>query len=72
MRGRKEGLEQGLAEGLEGMRAALRTILQVRGLVVDDRIRAQITACSDIDELRRLIDQAATIATAVELFSAGT
>jgi hypothetical protein len=67
--GLQEGLEQGRVEGLEALRAALRTVLAVRGLNIDDQAQQQIAACTDIDELRRWIDRAATIATTAELFA---
>jgi hypothetical protein len=63
--GREQGLEQGLARGLQ---AALLTVLEVRGLALDDRMQERIAACSDIDQLRELIARAKTITTSEELF----
>jgi hypothetical protein len=51
------------------MRAALRTVLAVRGLPIDDQTQERIAACSDIEELRERIGRAATISSTAELFS---
>ena len=49
--------------------AALRTVLEVRGLVVDEQTQARISACSHADELRELIARAATVTSAEQLFT---
>jgi hypothetical protein len=59
--GHEEGLEQGL-------RAAVRTVLDTRGLRLDQSDDARIDACADPTELRELIARATTIATGTELF----
>jgi predicted ABC-type transport system involved in lysophospholipase L1 biosynthesis ATPase subunit len=64
-RGRTEGREEGLA----GMRAALRTVLEVRGLAIDEPIQVRIAACSDIEQLRVLIARAATTTRSADLFA---
>lgn len=69
-KGREQDLEQGREQGLErGLQAALHTVLEVRGLAVDDQLLARIAACCDPNELRELIARAATISTSDELFS---
>ena len=64
VRGRQEGLEQGLSS----MRATLRTVLEARGLSVDASTEAKIAACTDFDQLRELIASATPITAAAELF----
>jgi hypothetical protein len=63
-RAHREGLEQ----GLQGLRAALRTVLEVRGLSVDEQTQERIAACADIEELRVLIARAATITSIADLY----
>jgi hypothetical protein len=68
--GLDDGLEQGLEEGLQrGLQAALRTVLEVRGLIVDEQTQQRIAACSQPEALRELIARAATVTSAAELFS---
>ncbi|EDM76851.1 hypothetical protein PPSIR1_04563 [Plesiocystis pacifica SIR-1] len=55
------GLSQGLAQGkLEGAREVLRTILELRGLPTDERTRARIRDCTELEVLERWIAQAKT------------
>ncbi|HVI02932.1 MAG TPA: hypothetical protein VM869_29740, partial [Enhygromyxa sp.] len=68
-RGLEQGIERGREQGLHGLRTALRTVLEVRGLVIEERTLQQIAACSDIGELRELIARAAVISSAAALFS---
>ena len=69
-RAHREGFKEGLEQGLEkGLQAALRTVLEVRGLALDDHLQERIAACSDVVQLRELIARAATITTSEELFS---
>jgi hypothetical protein len=46
----------------------LRTVLEVRGLAVDDQTQARIEACSNTAALRELVARAATITSADVLF----
>jgi hypothetical protein len=68
LRGRDEGLEQGRAEALAGMRTTLRTVVEVRGMTIDDQTQSRIAGCDDIDALRNWIARAATVTSACELF----
>ncbi|MFO7566272.1 MAG: hypothetical protein R6X02_26755 [Enhygromyxa sp.] len=63
------GRAEGLAEGLERMRAALRAVLETRGLSVDDQVQRWIADCSDLDALRDAIVRATTVSCADELLS---
>jgi hypothetical protein len=68
-RGLEQGLEQGIEQGLEALRTALCNILTARGLPIHGPTLACIAACSTIDELAPLLERAATITSAEELFS---
>jgi flagellar biosynthesis/type III secretory pathway protein FliH len=65
--GREKGLEKGLEAGLQALRAALRSVLEVRGLSVDEQTQVRIAECSDMDTLRELIARAATITSITDL-----
>lgn len=59
--GRQEGRQEGRA-------AALRMMLEARGLVVSEAAGERIAACLDLDQLDRWIRRAATVSDTAELF----
>jgi hypothetical protein len=64
-RGKAEGKAEGLAEGAA---EAVLLVLQARGLEVTGADRAQITACTDLEQLRTWVGRAATVSATSELF----
>lgn len=64
--GWREGRRGGM---LEARRKDIVAFLEARKLRVPVPIRKRINACSDIDELARLVKRAAVVATATELFA---
>ncbi len=68
-KGRAEGLEKGRAEGLfEGERTALLKVLEARGLVVKQRARQRILACTNPAQLERWLRKAVSVRSTAELF----
>ena len=70
-KGRLEGLREGLREGrredwLEEERSVLRRVLAVRKLALDVKVDQRIDACTDLDTLRRWVDQAVLAPSAAE------
>ena len=62
-----EGRMEGRMEGrIEEARSSLRHVLALRGLALSAEQEARIDACSDLDTLRRWLDQAVVVASAAE------
>jgi hypothetical protein len=60
---REELIEEGRFEGrLEEARSSLRHVLALRRLALSAEQEARIDACSDLDTLRRWLDQAVVVA----------
>ena len=71
-KGREEGLLKGREEGLfEGERTALLKVLEARGLVVKQRARQRILACTNPAQLERWLRKAVSIRSTEELFEPG-
>jgi predicted transposase/invertase (TIGR01784 family) len=67
---RREGLQEGLEKGrLEGLRVAIRSILQQRGLTLDSGERERLDTCTEVSVLERRLTQAVSAASAVEALS---
>jgi hypothetical protein len=65
-----ESLQQSFNRGrAEGKIAALLTLLEARGLLLDDQQRARIESCTEPDTLDRWIRRSATVAMTDELFT---
>jgi flagellar biosynthesis/type III secretory pathway protein FliH len=70
--GREEGLQKGREEGLyEGERTALFKVLEARGLVVKQRARQRILACTDSVQIERWLRKAVSVRSTEELFQPG-
>jgi hypothetical protein len=71
-KGLQKGREEGREEGLyEGERTALFKVLEARGLVVKQRARQRILACTDSVQLERWLRKAVSVRTTEELFQPG-
>jgi hypothetical protein len=69
--GRVEGRVEGLVEGrVETTRAALLEVLGARALVLSKAEKAQVTACSDPDQLASWHRKAVTASSTSEIFAA--
>jgi hypothetical protein len=64
-KGREEGREEGLCEG---ERTALLKVLEARGLVVKQRARQRILACTNPTQLDRWLRKAVSVRSTEELF----
>lgn len=76
-KGKAEGLARGRIEGfakgrIEGLAKAILSILDARGVAVNDDARARITGCSDIETLTGWTSRAATAAQVHDLFDASS
>ncbi|WP_194814695.1 hypothetical protein [Nocardia sp. XZ_19_385] len=68
--GRAEGLNTGRAEGrAESAAQAVLAVLDTRGFEIPDALRARITECRDVDQLKAWLRRAITITDPSELFS---
>jgi hypothetical protein len=70
---RAEGQAKGRAEGrakgrAEGEATAVLEVLDARGFDVPEQVRARITACSDVGQLKIWVRRAATVRTVDDLF----
>ena len=66
-KGRKEGLREGMQEGMRAEeRRSLRRVLALRKLALCPEQEQQIDACTDIETLRRWLDQAVFAETAAD------
>jgi hypothetical protein len=69
----EESYLEGKAEGkAEAGAASILRVLERRGIPVPDHIRDRITTCTHLDTLNTWLDQAITISTASDLFTADT
>ena len=61
--------KKGKLEGkLEAMTAGLVDVLEARGLAVDEAVRERVSACEDLEQLRRWLRRAAVVESSDELF----
>ena len=68
----KKGKREGMREGKrEAMAANLVDVLEARGLVVEETVRARVSACDDLEQLRGWLRRAAVVASSDELFIDG-
>jgi predicted transposase YdaD len=68
--GRTEGRTEGRAEGrAEGEAKAVLLVLQARKVCVSQEARERITGCTDLEQLERWLERAATVDTLDELFA---
>jgi hypothetical protein len=67
--GHEQGHEQGLEQGLQrGESGALLTLLEARGIPVDEPSRQRIVACTDRGQLKRWLIKALSVRAIHELF----
>lgn len=68
--GRVEGRQEGLEEGVvRGEAKALLTVLETRGVALDDTARTRIAECHDPEQLDAWLRRAITVASVDELFA---
>lgn len=68
-KGKEEGLAEGLAKGkTEGEATLLLTLLEARGIVVSDEIRARIASCTDLLQFDVWTRRAAVSTSAEDVF----
>jgi hypothetical protein len=65
-RGRKEGRKEGQAAGKA---EAILLVLEARGLDVSEAERARITGCTNLRQLKKWVQSAATAEKASDLFA---
>lgn len=72
-----QGMEKGMVKGreegqligrIQGERTAILRVLKARGLEVDDATRHRIEACTQLEQLERWVDAAATAQSIQDLF----
>ncbi len=63
------GVEAGIEEGLQHMRASVREVLKTRGLMATDEQREAIESCHDLDALQMWLRRALTAETADDVFN---
>ncbi|NJL27355.1 MAG: Uma2 family endonuclease, partial [Thermoanaerobaculia bacterium] len=69
---RTESREEGREEGARlSMVEGILTVLESRGLHVEETVRARLHACQDLDQLRRWLTRAAVTDAVEGLFTAG-
>jgi hypothetical protein len=66
---RAEGREQGRAEGLEALRAAVNTVMSARQLPLSEAGLARLASCRDVATLTRWHARAVTATTEGEVFA---
>lgn len=70
-KGKAEGVAEGMAKGVtEGMAKSLLVFLTGRGMTVSPGLRKKILACTDVNQLDRWLQAAATAKSAAEALSA--
>lgn len=67
-----KGLEQGLERGLERDARRVERVLDQRGIAMTDADRERIVSCRDEATIDNWLDHMVTVATAEELFAAGS
>jgi hypothetical protein len=70
----RDGYRKGIREGkakftAEGMAKSLLTLLEVRGVTISKALRTKIMTCTDLATLDRWLRNAASAASAAEVFA---